>query len=198
MPLYHMNVIEVLVTGGKDMTLEKQLIQKTYYEMFINEHENVHPIHVLGEAYQEELKKDIPDLSFIRFAQGEVYFQNKDYEAAIFKWENITNELEPWAKKNIADAYYESGLLSNAEDFYLAIETDQLTLNTEVNLQLFSLYIERGKMDPAVAVIKSTIISNPDYPNVTQIARSFFEERQDWTNAIELAVNEAKRTGSLE
>lgn len=193
-----MNVIEVLVTGGKVMTLEKQLIQKTYYEMFINEHENIHPIRVLGEAYQEELKKDLPDLSFIRFAQGEVYFQNKDYETAIFKWENITNELEPWAKKNIADAYYESGLLSNAEDFYLAIETDQLTLNTEVNLQLFSLYIERGKLDPAVAVIKSTIVSNPDYPNVTQIARCFFEDRQDWSNAIELAVNEAKRTGSLE
>lgn len=193
-----MNVIEVLVTGGKDMTLEQQLIEKKYYEMFINEHVEIHPIHVLGDAYQEELQKDMPDLSFIRFAQGEVYFQNKDYEAAIFKWENITNELEPWAKKNIADAYYESGLLSNAEDFYLSIETDQLILNTEVNLQLFSLYIERGKLDAAIAVIKSTIISNPDYPNVTKIARSFFENQQDWANAIELAVNEAKRTGSLE
>ncbi|MCM2533971.1 hypothetical protein NDK43_18380 [Neobacillus pocheonensis] len=162
------------------MTLEQQLIEKKYYEMFINEHVEIHPIHVLGDAYQEELQKDMPDLSFIRFAQGEVYFQNKDYEAAIFKWENITNELEPWAKKNIADAYYESGLLSNAEDFYLSIETDQLILNTEVNLQLFSLYIERGKLDAAIAVIKSTIISNPDYPNVTKIARSFFENQQDW------------------
>ncbi|MDV2686946.1 GTP-binding protein, partial [Alkalihalophilus lindianensis] len=38
---------------------------------------------------------------------------------------------------------------------------------------------------------------NPDYPNVTTIARRFFEEREDWENAVELAVNEAKRTESL-
>nr|WP_263323261.1 dynamin family protein [Neobacillus sp. Marseille-Q6967] len=180
------------------MTLESQLITKTYYQMFINEQESVHPVRVLGDAYQEEIQKEIPDLSAIRFAQGEVYFHNRDYEAAIFKWENISGELTSWAKKNIADAYYETGLLSNAEDFYLSIETDNLTLNTEVALQLFSLYIERGKLEAAIALIKKTIVSNPDYPNVTTIARSFFEEQQDWDHAIELAINEAKRTGSLE
>ncbi|WP_312473338.1 dynamin family protein [Neobacillus sp.] len=180
------------------MTLEKQLKQKTYYEMFINEHENIHPIRVLGVAFQEEAEKDLPDLSHIRFAQGEVYFHYKDFEAAIFKWENIINELEPWAKKNTADAYYELGLLSTAEDIYCAIETDNPTLNTEVALQLFSLYIERGKVDAAVSVMKRTINSNPDYPNVTEIARTFFEENKDWNNAIELAVNEAKRTESLD
>ncbi|MBT2723858.1 dynamin family protein [Bacillus sp. ISL-46] len=180
------------------MTLETQLKQKTYYEMFINEHENIHPIQVLGELFQEEALKDLPDLSSIRFAQGEVYFHHKDYEAAIFKWENIINELEPWAKKNTADAYYELGLLSTAEDLYCAIQTNNLTLNTEVALQLFSLYIERDKLDLALSVIKKTIAANPDYPNVTEIARTFFEEQQDWNHAIELAVNEAKRTESLD
>lgn len=180
------------------MTIEEQFIGKTYYKMFINEHEGIHPIHVLGDAYQEELQKDIPDLSPIRFAQGEVYFHHKDYEAAIFKWENVSNELSPWANKNIADAYYESGLLPNAEDLYLAIVTDNLTLQTEVALKLFSLYIARGKLDSAVKIIKRTIVSNPDYPNVTESARTFFEKQNDWENAIELAVNEAKRTGSLD
>ncbi|MFJ5714315.1 dynamin family protein [Neobacillus sp. NPDC093127] len=178
------------------MTLEKQLIQKTYHEMFINEHEDSHPIRLLGEAFQEEAQKDVPDLSHIRFAQGEVYFHYKDFEAAIFKWENIINELEPWAKKNTADAYYELGLLSTAEDIYTTIVTDNPILTTEVALQLFSLYIERGKVDAAVKVMKKTIDANPDYPNVTEIARTFFEEQQDWDNAIELAVNEAKRTES--
>ncbi|MFJ7725113.1 dynamin family protein [Neobacillus sp. NPDC097160] len=180
------------------MTLEKQLIQKTYYKMFINEQEDIHPIRVLGEAFQEEAKQDLPDLSSIRFAQGEVYFHHKDFETAIFKWENIINELEPWAKKNTADAYYELGLLSTAEDIYTAIDTDNSTLNTEVALQLFSLYIERGKVDAAVSTIKKTIVANPDYPNVTEIARTFFEDQQDWENAVELAVTEAKRTDSLE
>ncbi|OIK16286.1 GTP-binding protein [Bacillus sp. MUM 116] len=180
------------------MSLEKQLTEKCYYTMFINEHGEMHPIRVLGDAYQEEMQKDIPDLSYIRFAQGEVYFQNKDFETAIFKWGQIINELEPWAKKNTADAYYEMGLLSNAEDLYTSIETDSLTLNTEVALNLFSLYYERGKIDSAVKVIKKTVLSNPDYPQVTEIARKFFEERQDWENAIELAVNEASRTVSPE
>ncbi|KGM44637.1 dynamin family protein [Neobacillus niacini] len=180
------------------MTLESQLIKKEYYQMYINEQESVQPIRVLGEAYQEELQKDLPDLTSIRFAQGEIYFHNRDYEAAIFKWENITGELELWARKNIADAYYESGLLSNAEDLYLSIETHNLTLKTEVSLQLFSLYIDREKREEAVEIIKKTINSNPDYPNVTDIARAYFEDQQDWANAIELAVNEAKRTGSTD
>ncbi|WP_040206125.1 dynamin family protein [Neobacillus jeddahensis] len=180
------------------MTIDKQLIEKTYYQMFINEHENIHPIRVLGDVFQEEAQKDLPDLSAIRFAQGEVYFHHKDYESAIFKWENIINDLEPWAKKNTADAYYELGLLSTAEDIYCAIQTDDPTLATEVALQLFSLYIERGKLEAAVSTIKRTIVANPDYPNVTEIARTYFESQQDWNNAIELAVNEAKRTESLE
>ncbi|MEH7179944.1 dynamin family protein [Neobacillus vireti] len=180
------------------MTLESQLINKTYYQMYINEHEKAQPIRVLGDAYQEELQKDLPDLTSIRFAQGEIYFHNRDFEAAIFKWENIAGDLELWARKNIADAYYESGLLSNAEDLYLSIDTNNLTLKTEVALQLFSLYIERGKQEASVEIIKKTIDSNPDYPNVTSIARAYFEEQQDWENAIELAVNEAKRTSSLE
>lgn len=193
-----MNDIEAVVIGGTVMTLESQLIKKSYYQMYINEHENVEPIRVLGDAYQEELQKDLPDLTSIRFAQGEIYFHNRDFEAAIFKWENITGELELWARKNIADAYYESGLLSNAEDLYLSIETNNLTLKTEVALQLFSLYIDRGKREEAVEIIKRTIDTNPDYPNVTDIARSYFENQQDWDNAIELAVNEAKRTGSVD
>lgn len=166
--------------------------------MYINEHENVQPIRVLGDAYQEEIQKDLPDLTSIRFAQGEIYFHNRDFEAAIFKWENIVGELELWARKNIADAYYETGLLSNAEDLYLSIDTNNLTLKTEVALQLFSLYIDRGKREEAVEIIKRTIDSNPDYPNVTTIARAYFEEQQDWDHAIELALNEARRTGSLE
>ncbi|MCL6570445.1 MAG: dynamin family protein [Bacillus sp. (in: Bacteria)] len=180
------------------MTLEKQLKQKTYYEMFINEHENIHPVRVLGDAYQEESQKDVADLSYIRFAQGEVYFHNKDYETAIFKWENIINELEPWAKKNTADAYYELGIKPTAEDIYCGIETDNTTLTAEVALQLFSLYIERGKFASALAIIKKSIATNPDYPHVTEIARTYFEEQLDWNNAIELAINEAIRTESLD
>jgi GTPase SAR1 family protein len=186
-----------VVLGGKNMTLEMQLKQKKYYEMFINDHENIHPVRILGDAYQEEAQKDLADLSYIRFAQGEVYFHNKDYETAIFKWENITNELEPWAKKNTADAYYELGIKSTAEDIYCAIETDNPTLTAEVALQLFSLYIERGKFASAKAIIKKSIVTNPDYPHVTEIARTYFEEQLDWNNAIELAVNEAIRTDSL-
>lgn len=193
-----MNDIEWLQLEGKTMTLEKQLKEKNYYKMFINEHEDIHPIQVLGEAFHEEAEKDVPDLSSIRFAQGEVYFHYKDYEAAIFKWENISNDLAPWAKKNTADAYYHLGLLSTAEDLYTAIKSDNLTLNTEVSLHLFSLYIEREKLDSAVFTIKKTVASNPDYPDVTEIARAFFEEQQDWNNALELAVNEAMRTESIQ
>jgi GTPase Era involved in 16S rRNA processing len=193
-----MNEIEVVVIGGTEMLVENQLIHKEYYQIFINEMDNDTPIRMLGEAYQEELQKDLPDLTAIRYAQGELYYHYKDYEAAIFKWEHISGKLEPWAKKNIADAYFETGLLSNAEDLYLAIETNNPTLNAEVSLKLFQLYIERGKFDAATQIIIKIINLNPDYTNVTQLAREFFESQHDWKNAVELAINEAKRTGSLD
>ncbi|WNF23831.1 dynamin family protein [Mesobacillus jeotgali] len=178
------------------MTFEEQLIKKSYFETYMQQGNQAHPVRVLGELYLDEQKNDMPDLSYIRFAQGEVYFHNKDYEAAIFKWENITNELEPWAKKNMGDAFLEIGLYTSAEDLYLSIDTDSNILRIESGLQLLTLYIEQGKLDKAVAVIKKSVQLDPDYPGVTEIARAFFEEHLDWENAVELAVNEGVRTGS--
>jgi tetratricopeptide (TPR) repeat protein len=177
------------------MTLEHQLIKKTFYETFVGANEK-NPVRVLGEAFLAGHKEGTDDISAIRFAQGEVYFHNKDYEAAIFKWENIHNDLEPWAKKNIADCYYELGQLSTAEEIYKSIDTESSVLRSEVALQLFSLYVDQGSLEKADQVIKKAVSLNPDYPNVTDIARAFFEKHKDWKSAIELAVNEAIRTES--
>jgi len=180
------------------MAAEQQLIEKMFYETFLEGDKEKDPAAVLGEAYFEEQKKEVSDLSAIRFAQGEVYYHYKDFESAVFKWESIRNELEPWAKKNIGDAYFELGWLPTAEDVYKSIQSDNLTLNTEVSLQLFSLYLEQGKTDLASQVIKETVILNPDYPNVTTLARAFFEKQKDGLSAVELAVNEAIRLESAE
>lgn len=179
------------------MTVDNQLINKTYYKTFMEQHGNRHPVQVLGEAYMQEQQKELADLAHIRFSQGEVYFHNQDFETAIFKWENIHNELEPWAKKNMADAYFQLDLLSSAEEIYKSISTDSLILNTDVALKLFSLYLQEGKMDSAVHMIKQAVTLCPDYSNVTEIAREFFEDQQDWGNALELAVNEAVRTKEM-
>jgi tetratricopeptide (TPR) repeat protein/predicted GTPase len=178
-----------------NMTLENQLIKKTFYETLMEADEK-NPVRVLGEAFLSGYKDETADISTIRFAQGEVYFHNKDYEAAIFKWENVHNHLEPWAKKNIADCYYELGQLSTAEEIYKSIDTESSVLQSEVALQLFSLYIDQDRLGEADQVIKKAVSFNPDYPNVTDIARAFFEKHKDWKSAIELAVNEAIRTES--
>lgn len=98
--------------------------------------------------------------------------------------------------KNIADAYFELNQLSVAENVYTSITTDNKILMTEIRLQLLSLYIEQNNFDSAFAVIKEAVSLNPDYPNVTKIARSFYEEQQDFDSAVELAVNELIRTES--
>ncbi|CAG9620020.1 GTP-binding protein [Sutcliffiella rhizosphaerae] len=178
------------------MTQENKFISKTYFETFMLDMDTKHPVQVLGEAFLAEQTNEVYDLSFIRYAQGEVYFHNKDYESAIYKWENVHNELEPWAKKNIADAYYELGMLVEAEDIYSNIDTDNTTLRIEIALQLFTLYIQRGKLENAYKNIKRAIAINPDYPHVTQTARTFYEDQEDMRNALELAVGEALRTQS--
>ena len=176
--------------------MEEWLIQKKYYETLVNSNEK-HPIEFLGEIFMEEQKKDVPDLTDIRFAQGEVYFQHLDYEAAIFKWQNITGNLGAWAQKNIADAYFELELYDTAEAIYKSVTTDNPVLKIEVWLQLFSLYIVESRQPQATEVIKEAVEFQPDYPNVTKMARTFFEEQKDWNHAIELAVNESIRTKSL-
>ncbi|MGX9134661.1 dynamin family protein [Rummeliibacillus sp. JY-2-4R] len=178
------------------MSLEKQLIEKIYYKTFLTENETHPPLQVLGEVYLNEVKKEIADGSDIRFAQGEFYYHNQDFESAIFKWEKVSNELVPWAQKNIADAYVELNQLSAAENVYTSITTDNIILLTEIALQLLSLYIEQNKLDSAFTVIKEAVSLNPDYPNVTKIARSFYEEQRDFDSAVELAVNELIRTQS--
>lgn len=172
--------------------MEKQLVTKTFYETLLID--KINPVQFLGE----QLQTMDQDAAIIRFAQGEVYFHYKDYETAIFKWEMVGNDLKPWAKRNIADAYFELGLWQKAEEMYKAVITDNRTLNVEVGLQLFSLYHKQNMLDSAFAMIKICVSLNPDYPNVTLIARTFYEEQQDEKSALDLALNEAIRTLSHE
>ena len=180
------------------MTITKELINKSYYQTIIDKNKPGQPIQVLGEMYMDEKENEIPNFSSIRFAQGEIYFLNQDYEAAIFKWENVLDEsLKPWAQKNIADAHLELNLLELAVDIYKAVVTDSNVLNMEVFLQLFSVYKKLGKLEEAIDTIKGAVNLNPDYSCVTEMARDFFEDIQDWGNAVELTVNEAIRTKLL-
>ncbi|MFC3038835.1 tetratricopeptide repeat protein [Virgibacillus xinjiangensis] len=178
------------------MNLENQLINKSYYTTIIEDNDNIHPIKVLSEKYMEEQQNEVSDFSDIRFAQGEVYYRHKDYEAAIFKWENVSNELKPWAQKNIGDAHLQLNLLAIAEEYYKAVETDSSVLKTELLMQLFILYIKRSNYNLASVSIKEAVDLYPGYPDVTATARSFFEEQADWDAAVELAANEAVRTES--
>ncbi|MGG3571353.1 hypothetical protein ABES25_14640 [Bacillus gobiensis] len=178
--------------------MTSQLINKTFYKSFIDEHETKHPILVLAENHLAERQEESNDLSAVRYAQGEVYFHHKDYEAAIFKWENIEGELGNWSRKNIADSYYELKDLTSAEDIYTSIKTDDKTLLSEIYLKLFFLYQEKNKTDRTYAILKKALYLDPDYPMVTELARRFYEEERDDQNATELAIKEAIRTEDIQ
>ncbi|GGA60617.1 tetratricopeptide repeat protein [Ornithinibacillus halotolerans] len=177
------------------MTTENVLINKTYYQSLLDDNKQSHPIKLLGDKFREEMRTEQPDLSSIRYAQGEVYFMNGDYEAAVHKWQfPLEPSLVPWAQKNIADAHMEMGILDLAEKFYHEVKTESLVLKSEVLLQLFSLYIQQDESNKAVNTIKEAVQLHPDYGRITEIAQTYFEDIQDWDSAIELAVNEAIRT----
>ncbi|AIF45704.1 lipopolysaccharide assembly protein LapB [Virgibacillus sp. SK37] len=177
------------------MTTENRRINKSYYQTILDKSKQGHPVSILGDMYIEEMQKQWPDLSSIRYAQGEIYYQNNDYEAAIFKWQQpLEEELIPWAQKNIADAHVELGLLEEAEGLYLQVDSPSLVLKSEVLMQLFSLYVQQGNQRKAVSTIKEAVSLNPDYSRVTEIAQTYFEDIREWDHAVELAVNETIRT----
>ncbi|MGJ3221050.1 tetratricopeptide repeat protein [Geobacillus thermoleovorans] len=178
-----------------DMGFEQQLVHKTFYETLVETGER-DVVRALGEMFFAA-HRDGADLLSIRFAQGEVYFHCHDYEAAIFKWEQVQrDDLRPWAQKNIADSCYELGRLELAEELYRSIETDSETLQAEIMLRLFSLYRELGENAKADDMIKRGVSRYPDYPNMTEWARAFFEEQGDWESAVELALGETLRTSA--
>src|SRR5690606_23057182 len=67
-------------------------------------------------------------------------------------------------------------------------------LKIEVAIKLFELYKQENRVDLAVEMIKQAVEIDPDYRNVTDKAREYFEKQRDFSNALELAVNEAIRT----
>jgi len=177
------------------MGFEQQLVHKAFYETLVEAGEG-DVVSALGDMFFTA-HWDGADLSSIRFAQGEVYFHRRDYEAAIFKWEQVhRDDLRSWAQKNIADSCYELGRLELAEELYRSIEAESETLQAEVILRLFSLYRELGEREKADETIKRGVALYPDYPNMTEWARAFFEEQGDWKSAVELALGEAVRTST--
>lgn len=179
------------------MNKEEHLINKTYFHTIVEENSKKYPVKALGTAFYHEQLNEGSELSLIRFAQGEVYYHHKDMEASIYKWSNVKGELEPWASKNIGDAYYDLGWLNEAEKTYIGIKTDSTTLSIEISLQLLTLYSENDQPDKAHKYMEKALTINPDYPNVTEIARLFYEDRSEWKKSVELAVKEAVRTKSF-
>lgn len=178
------------------MATEKQLMDKRFYETLLKEHSSKHPVQELGEALQKEQKKLVYDLSYIRYAQGEVYFHYQDYETAIFKWESIENELSSWAKKNIGDAYTEVGLFSSAEQTYKSIETDSNVLKAEIAVKLFFLYLKQDETEKAYEAIQEALTVDPDHRDASSLAVEFYEKQQNWNDAVQLSIHEAIRTES--
>lgn len=81
-------------------------------------------------------------------------------------------------EENIADAYFELEMYSTAEDIYKSVDTNEAVLKTEVLLQLFSLYIVETRNDLASKIVKEAVEFQPDYPNVTEIARAFLKNKR--------------------
>jgi len=109
----------------------------------------------------------------------------------------LISSLEPVFNIIRRELHSQFYFLQIAEEYYQTVNTDSVDLRTEVLLQLFSLYKQLGKLDMAANSIKQAVDLNPDYPNVTDLARAFFEDQHDFSNAVVLAMGEAIRTESL-
>ncbi|UTR13973.1 hypothetical protein MM221_15350 [Salipaludibacillus sp. LMS25] len=174
--------------------VEEYMINKTFFKTIVDETNQQSPVKSLGQQFYDTQMDETADLSSVRFAQGEVYYHHKDMESAVYKWELVKNELQPWARKNIGDAYYEMGWLREAESTYTSIQSESPVLSVEISLQLLQLYADKNNKDKVHQYIKKALAIDPNYPNVTDIARTFYEDEQDWHKAVELAVRESVRT----
>ncbi|QKS70584.1 hypothetical protein FLK61_27935 [Paenalkalicoccus suaedae] len=173
-------------------------VNKTYYQSILSDEENMNPVQSLGKLLHAAQQDGEAELSQIRFAQGEMYYHQLDLETAIYKWQNVTNELSGWAQKNIGDTYYDLRLTEDAKQTYKAIESEDDVLSVEVALQLLSIYAEESNKEQVYHYTSRALAINPDYPNVTDLAKTVYEDYEDWPKAIDLALSEGERTNETD
>lgn len=171
------------------------LVRKTYYQLVVEESSQQYPVKYLGELISETEEEDL--LAEIRYAQGEVYYHHQDLETAVFKWELTSGALKSWADKNIGDAYYDSGWIDQAKQKYLSVETEESVLKSEVALQLLSIFAEEKNNDKVYEYLSEALAIDPDYPGVSELARTIYEDNKDWNKAVDLVVKEGERTSDV-
>ncbi|MFC4735064.1 hypothetical protein ACFO4L_00580 [Bacillus daqingensis] len=179
------------------MTQAEALVQKTYYKQVAGEEYHQFPVSRLGNLLADSLKIGEGEEDDIRFAQGEVYYHHQDLEAAVFKWEQVQGELHGWAVKNIGDAHYDSGWMEEAKSKYLSVKTEDSVLRSETALQLLSIYAEEKDQAKVYEYLELALDIDPDYPGVSDLARTIYEDYKDWNKAVDLAVKEGARTNDL-
>jgi GTP-binding protein EngB required for normal cell division len=175
------------VSDDMENKYEQLLVTKNYYKAMTEESELLD----LLKRFSLELsqKTEVENEDEIRFSQGELYFLIGDYEAAIFKWENVRKApFDQWKLLNIGDAYKRLGDFKKAESSYHGIKDATLLLKKESLLSLFYLYHEEHLMDKAKETIQTLVALDWTYQNAYSVAVSFFEEIRDYDSAIDLIV----------
>lgn len=175
----------------------ESLVRKTYYKLIVEEDYQQFPVKHLGELIAGTSDEEEEALAAIRFAQAEVYYHHQDLESAVFKWELITGELENWAVKNIGDVYYDYGWMDQAKEKYLSVNTEESVLKSEVALQLLSIFAEEKNNDKVYEYLTEALSIDPDYPGVSELARTIYEDNKDWNKAVDLVVKEGERTRDI-
>jgi hypothetical protein len=169
---------------------EQLIAGKRYYHIMHDKEEVLDNIQNLSSLMNQLYNSQNEQTEDIRFSQGELYYQLTDYEAAIFKWENVKKkELSSWALKNIGDAYQQLGDIPKAESVYISIEHPSTLLKNECLLSLFHLYYQNNLIDKAHKTINKLVENDWKYQSVYQIALSFYEETEDYISAFALIVN---------
>ncbi|PRO65434.1 tetratricopeptide repeat protein [Alkalicoccus urumqiensis] len=173
------------------MEQTEHLVQKLFYRTLVTDGAQ-EPAAFLGR----EMKTAGADMDAIRFAQGEVYFHYHDLESAVFKWEQVEGDLSGWAWKNIGDVYYDQQDHDRALETFRSVRTDEPVLQIELALQLLSVHAEKQEMGEVYRYLEEALAVDPDYPGVTDLAQTLYEDNKDWQKAVDLAVTEALRTES--
>lgn len=184
---------------GFIMDLEKQLIEKNYYQILTGTGKPIDALRTLNKSWSGFHRNNQKEqLIKVRMAQGELSYHLGDYETAVFKWEKVTGDFKSWALKNIGDTYTILEEYQTAEEMYRSISTESHSLIMERLLSLISLYEKQNKLDKALMHVKEAVELDPDYPNVSEIALNFYKKMEDWNSAVTFIVDQLNRTKSYE
>lgn len=133
------------------------------------------------EAISELSKKILDDK--VRYSLGELYYVAGDYDAAFYKWKQLTDsKFVNWSNIHKSNYFLQQKNFDSAKEILLSIESKDINLNTDKYWNLSQVYKQRNNEYSLVEAYRELIELDLNYKNIYEEITTYFNNKLLYTD----------------